>query len=150
METVVEFKAGLMALTGGRLVPDTRKGLIRVCQVRLRHPTGRQGAQLPRAAPFPNATRTRCLPAQDEAGLAHFCWFVRDAAGNPAGEPEKDIVMIPGESTFSKVGRRTHPHAGPVSVCSMGWGLVPPCSHWHREHRPLQRSCQFKAWSLLV
>ena len=34
METIVEFRAGLMVLADGRLVADTRKGVIRVAQVR--------------------------------------------------------------------------------------------------------------------
>lgn len=41
--------------------------------------------------------------AQDEAGLTHLLWFERDAAGGAAAEPEKDVVIFPGESTFSKV-----------------------------------------------
>ncbi|KAI7839776.1 hypothetical protein COHA_006576 [Chlorella ohadii] len=44
---------------------------------------------------------------QDEAGLSHLCWHERDAAGAAAAEPAVDLVIIPGESTFSKIpGRR--------------------------------------------
>ena len=46
---------------------------------------------------------------QDEAGLTHLCWHARDAAGGTAAEPEQDVVIIPGESSFSKVG--------PVGCC---------------------------------
>ncbi|KAL4853861.1 26S proteasome regulatory subunit RPN13 [Chlorella vulgaris] len=42
---------------------------------------------------------------QDEVGLSHFCWYERDAAGAAAGEAEQDIVIIPGECTFSKIAR---------------------------------------------
>lgn len=40
---------------------------------------------------------------QDEAGLSHLCWHERDAAGSTDAEPAVDVVIIPGESTFSKV-----------------------------------------------
>ncbi|PRW33310.1 adhesion molecule [Chlorella sorokiniana] len=43
---------------------------------------------------------------QDEAGLSHLCWHERDAAGATAAEPAVDLVIIPGESTFSKIGGR--------------------------------------------
>lgn len=55
---------------------------------------------------LPTAAASR--PLQDEAGLTHFCWAERDAAsGNPvSGDPELDIVIIPGECNFSKVRAR--------------------------------------------
>lgn len=49
-------------------------------------------------------TSHRSPHAQDEAGLTHLCWHERDAAGATAAEPAVDLVIIPGESTFSKVG----------------------------------------------
>ncbi|EFN51190.1 hypothetical protein CHLNCDRAFT_141354 [Chlorella variabilis] len=81
METIVELRAGCMVLADGRLAPDPRKGLIRITQARWE------------------------AGLQDEAGLTHFCWLERDASGAAVGEPEQDIVVIPGESTFGKIAR---------------------------------------------
>lgn len=55
-------------------------------------------------------TRTLpCLALQDQDGLVHFTWGVRQADSDAAskGEPEVDLVLFPGQATFSKLsGRR--------------------------------------------
>ena len=46
---------------------------------------------------------------QDQDGLVHFTWTVREAApdSTTAGVPELDLVLFPGQSTFSRLhGRR--------------------------------------------
>ena len=45
---------------------------------------------------------------QDQDGLVHFTWDVRQAASEAASkpEPELDLVLFPGQATFSQLGRR--------------------------------------------
>lgn len=66
----------------------------------------RQGSRMGTGATVGPTADSRSPPPlpQDEVGLSHFCWYERDAAGAAAGEAEQDIVIIPGECTFSKVG----------------------------------------------
>ena len=56
-----------------------------------------------------NTSLTVTLTMQDQDGLVHFTWTVREAApdGTSAGVPELDLVLFPGQSTFSRLhGRR--------------------------------------------
>lgn len=121
MDCIVELRAGLMALQGGRLTADSRKGLLRVCQVRQNVMISAEPScsRASRAKPSRRQLPPRCLSPQDDAGLTHLCWCERDAAGAAVGgEPEKDIVIIPGECTFGKV---RDPHPAPADGC---WCLV--------------------------
>ena len=52
---------------------------------------------------------TMTCPTQDQDGLVHFTWTVREAApdGRSAVMPELDLVLFPGQATFSRLhGRR--------------------------------------------
>lgn len=63
-------------------------------------------SQPPACTVLPAFRATACcvLPVpQDEAGLSHLCWHERGTAGSTAAEPAVDVVIIPGESTFSQV-----------------------------------------------
>ena len=72
METLVEFRAGLMAYSGGMLKPDGRKGLIRL--------------------------------AVDDSGLNHVLWLERGPGGALAETGVDQIIALPGEAVFEKVG----------------------------------------------
>lgn len=145
METIVELRAGCMVLADGRLAPDPRKGLIRITQARweagsappaVMNASGGRPAEtrqppLTARLPFPPP-----LSLQDEAGLTHFCWLERDASGAAVGEPEQDIVVIPGESTFGKVG------AGPAAAAAwLASPAAPPAPLQSTFWPAPQRSC---------
>ncbi|CAK0773278.1 hypothetical protein CVIRNUC_004048 [Coccomyxa viridis] len=75
--SLYRLRAGKSRLDGKLLVADTRKGVIDVLR--------------------------------DQDGLVHFTWTVREAApdGRSAVVPELDLVLFPGQATFSRLhGRR--------------------------------------------
>ena len=54
---------------------------------------------------------------QDEHGMTHLLWLERTGAGPVASEPETDVIVFPGEATFSKVGPSSTPCPNQCLLC---------------------------------
>lgn len=54
---------------------------------------------------------------QAEDGLLHFRWYERVGTGECKGAAQHDMILLPGEATFSKVLTPAHTH----SVVPLQW-----------------------------
>ena len=56
---------------------------------------------------------------QAEDGLLHFRWYERVGTGECKGAAQHDMILFPGEATFSKVLNLAHTHSVlPLHWCS--------------------------------